>query len=386
MPARRVEPVNELGNEFGDGNGAPREAMVEVASARAAQETQAAMVVAKKFPRNETAAYNKIMQACKRKTLAESAIYAYPRGGETIEGPSIRLAEAMAQAWGNLDFGIIELEQRNGESSIMAYAWDLETNTRQTKIFTVKHTRFTRKNGNTALSDPRDIYEMTANQGARRLRACILGVIPGDVVEAATTECERTMAGNNSEPLADRVRKALAAFVELGVNQEMIEARIGKRLDAMTETELAKMRKIYRSLKDNMASVEDFFPSAAGEQSAKTAELNARMKAPQAEAAAQLAAHDFARPEAVEPDASGADAEPPSEPAAPAMTPREQFLAQLTEAREASGIPAGAPFDNAVRRWALKAGVVGKEHTAKPAQLTSLWKAISGRDGYFAGL
>lgn len=29
----------------------------------------------------------------KRKSLAESAIYSYPRGGQRVSGPSIRLAE-----------------------------------------------------------------------------------------------------------------------------------------------------------------------------------------------------------------------------------------------------------------------------------------------------
>jgi len=89
---------------------APTEAMVS----RQAQEVQAAMVIAKKFPRDTVAAWDRIMMACKRKVLAEQAVYAYPRGDTTVEGPSIRLAEAMAQSWGNIDFGIIELEQKNG--------------------------------------------------------------------------------------------------------------------------------------------------------------------------------------------------------------------------------------------------------------------------------
>ena len=54
------------------------------------------MVIAKKFPRNETLAISRIMQACERLSLAESSLYAYPRGGTTVSGPSIRLAEALA--------------------------------------------------------------------------------------------------------------------------------------------------------------------------------------------------------------------------------------------------------------------------------------------------
>ncbi|HSW49025.1 MAG TPA: hypothetical protein VLH09_02570, partial [Bryobacteraceae bacterium] len=160
----------------------------------------------------------------------------------------------------------IELEQSEGESSVMTYAWDLETNTRQTKVFTVRHVRHTRK-GQYGLDDPREIYELTANQGARRLRACILGVIPGDVVEAAINECEKTMQGGNREPLADRIRAMLVAFADMGVTQGMIEARLGHRAEAIIETELVNLKKIYRSLKDNMASREDFFEVNGGKSS-----------------------------------------------------------------------------------------------------------------------
>jgi len=64
-------------------------------------------------------------------------MYQYPRGGQRVTGPSIRLAEAIAQNFGNLSYGIQELEQRNGESVAKAFCWDLETNVRQEKVFTL---------------------------------------------------------------------------------------------------------------------------------------------------------------------------------------------------------------------------------------------------------
>ena len=157
------------------------------------QEVQAALVIAKKFPRDQVAAMDRILQACTRPSLAERALYQYARSGTDITGPSIRLAEMLAQNWGNIQFGIRELDQRNGESTVEAFAWDMETNTRQVKVFQVRHERHT-KQRSYALEDPRDIYELVANQGARRLRACILGVIPGDVVEEAQHQCDVTLA------------------------------------------------------------------------------------------------------------------------------------------------------------------------------------------------
>lgn len=274
--------IRRTGDEPVFSNGRDNGGMVEVAVSRAAQEVQAAMVVAKKFPRNQTQAHQRILEACKRYRLADAALYEYPRGKDEetgkknfVTGPSIRLAEVAAQCWGNIDFGITELEQRPGESTVMSYAWDLETNTRQAKVFTVRHERFTRR-GSHALHDPRDIYELVANQGARRLRACILGVIPGDIIDSAVAECEKTLDGKNEEPLADRIRKMVSAFAEYSVTQAMIERNLGHSADAMTELELRRMRKIYRTLRDNMASVEDYFganaPPAAGAEGTRTAD------------------------------------------------------------------------------------------------------------------
>ena len=247
-----------------------------IVTSRQAQEVQAAMVVAKKFPRDELTAIQRIKQSCKRSRLAEAALYSYPKGGTTVTGPTIRLAEMMAQNWGNLSFGVIELSQENGESQVMSYAWDLETNTRQDKVFTVKHER--KKNDFssgkkveviTRLTDPREIYEMCANQGARRLRACILGVIPGDVVDEALEECEKTLKGDNSVPLQDRLTKLLSAFDKFAVTKEMIEGNLGHNLQATSEQEFVGLRKIFNSLKDGMGNREDYFrmPQIAQEKS-----------------------------------------------------------------------------------------------------------------------
>lgn len=236
-----------------------RNTQTEMMISRQAQEVQAAMVIAKKFPRDEVESYNRIIQSCKRKSLAESAMYEYPRGGTKVTGPSIRLAEAIAQNWGNIDFGITELEQKNGESQVMAYAWDLETNSRQVKIFSVPHVRSTKK-GNVLLTDPRDIYEMVANQGARRLRSCILGIIPGDVVEAAVKECQKTLISGNDKPLIDRVRDGIRLFEEkFSVTQEMIEKYIGCKCEAFSENDMIRLNNVFRSLRDGMASREQYF-------------------------------------------------------------------------------------------------------------------------------
>lgn len=238
---------------------------VAIEADRAIAEAQGRMIIAKRFPRVEAEAYERIMEECKRHTLADEAIYSFPRGGETIEGPSIRLAEVIARNWGNMDFGIRELSRRQGESEMEAFACDLQTNTRTVQQFTVAHSRDTKSKGKVALTDDRDIYEVGANQAARRLRARILAIIPGDLVDAALEQCRRTLEGKNDIPMADRVRKMVDAFKVLSVTPKMLQQRLGHPLDDMTPDELRQLQGAYKSIRDNMTKVSDWFGVGGGD-------------------------------------------------------------------------------------------------------------------------
>jgi hypothetical protein len=262
---------NELQNMGFENKQQSNNSMMNVSESRAVAEVQAAYVIAKKFPRDENASYMRIMKSCERPFLAEQAMYAYPRGGQLVTGPSIRLAEELARSWGNIDCGVREISQENGMSVAEAYAIDLETNTRVVKTFHVPHSRDT-KQGKKRLTDSRDIYELVANQGARRLRACILGVVPGDVVDAAVTRCGKTMESSDI-PMADQIRKLVMAFDEIGVKTEHIEKRLGHKLDATIPQEIVTLRGIYKSIKDGMADRSQFFDISSVKGESARAEL-----------------------------------------------------------------------------------------------------------------
>ena len=247
----------QLSSEAQDRNNS---VMAESQSSRQIAEVQAAMVMAKRFPRDELQAIDKIKNACKRISLAEQATYSYPRGGQKVEGPSIRLAETLARYWGNIDYGMVELERGDGYTLMMAYCVDLETNTRATKVFKVDHVR-EKKGGNVKLTDPRDVYEIGANMGARRMRSCIMAVIPGDVQDLAVEEANRTLSGNNNGPIRERIEKMINAFGNFDVTKSMIETHLGYSVSAIDERTLVKLGKIYNSIKDGMGKVEDFFPT-----------------------------------------------------------------------------------------------------------------------------
>jgi hypothetical protein len=220
-------------------------------------EIQASYVISKKFPRNENQCYIKIIESCKRHSLSEQALYAYPRGGQMVTGPSIRLAETLARHWGNCKVGIEILSQTDDKTEAKAFALDLENNYLVESCFTVKHQRTTKKGVN-RLSDERDIRELIANIGSRHLRGCILRVIPGDITEAAIEQCKRTLE-TSEIPMSEQIKRLVMAFDEIGVKVEHLEARLGHNLDATIAQELVTLRSIYKSIKDGMAGREDFF-------------------------------------------------------------------------------------------------------------------------------
>lgn len=272
-----------VANPFGKSvSTASDNALANSEAERAIQEVQASMIIAKRFPRNTVEAMDRIMNACTRETLAQGALYSYPRGNQEITGPSIRLAEALAQEWGNIQFGIRELSAENGVSTVEAFAWDVQTNTRQVKTFQVPHVRYTRQ-GSKTLSDPRDVYELVANQGARRLRACILGVIPGDVTEAAVKQCELTQQ-NSVDVTPETIKKLITFFADTyGISQQLIEQRIGKRAEAINASQMLQLRKIAQSLKDGMSKPSDWFDvdDPAAQDAPKASDLTEAVKAKQ---------------------------------------------------------------------------------------------------------
>lgn len=245
---------------------------VAIESQRAIAEAQGKLVIAKRFPRDPIACYAKIMESCQRPDFANEAFFSFPRGGQKVEGPTIRFAEELARCWGNIEYGIKELSQDDGESEMQAYAWDMETNTMSVQNFTNPHMREV-KGKMVALTVQRDIYENNANMGARRLRARILSVLPSYLVEDAVKECKKTIAGKNDTPLIDRVNKMVTLFKKFGVSAAQIEKRLGRKIDTMTTDDLVDYTGIYNSLKNGMSKPSEWFTSAA-----EPSELDGKIK------------------------------------------------------------------------------------------------------------
>ncbi len=233
-----------------------------VEQSRAVAEVHGSLVLAAQRPRDVQAAIRAMQESCRITRLAERAFFRYRRGGEQITGPTVHLARELARIWGNVSYGISELERddEHGQSTMQAWAWDLETNVRPSQVFIVPHKRDT-KDGVKFLVDMRDVYENNTNHAARRLRQQIWAVLPPWFVEEAEDICAKTLRDGGGIPRAKRVANAVERYAAgPKVRLEQLEAKVGRPSGKWDDFDLAQLTVIFRSLERGEARVEDEFP------------------------------------------------------------------------------------------------------------------------------
>jgi hypothetical protein len=196
--------------------------------------------------------------------VAESCIYSLPRmeRGEQkmITGPSVRLAEICASAYGNLHIGGRVLDEEEKEIVAQGGAWDLEKNLRVT---VEARRRITNKAGR-RYSD--DMVVVTGNAAVSiALRNAILRVIPRAYVDTIY-EKVRHVAVGDAKTLGARRSEIFARLNKLGVGTDRILARLGKGgIDDVGLDELEILIGLGTAVKGGELTIEDAFapPSPA---------------------------------------------------------------------------------------------------------------------------
>jgi hypothetical protein len=244
--------------------------------ARGVAEVLAQVQVAQAIPRQIDRTIDRIRISCARYKFAEKAHYSYKRGGKTITGPSVKLIREIAAAFGNFQYGLVEVDrdEQRGFSMMMAYAWDVETNTRNSSTFMVRavHDLKPEEEGGerrkVALFDERDIYENNTNMGARRVREAIKATVPAWLVDEASELCMATMergpldADGKATPLPIRMTNAVEKFAsEFGVRKAQLEKFLEADFDEWRARDLARLMIVFQSLNIGDLRVRDVFPA-----------------------------------------------------------------------------------------------------------------------------
>jgi hypothetical protein len=233
-----------------------------VATALARNETEAQIDVARKYPRSvKRFMADAITLATLDQEIAESCIYTLPRGDKPISGPSIRLAEICASAYGNIHIGARVVGVEEKEIVAQGVTWDLEKNVRVT-IETRR--RITDKNGRRYKDD---MVTVTGNAAASiALRNSVFRVIPKAFVNKIYAQA-RAVAVGSASTLAERRATVFERLQKMGAFKERILARISKpSIEDVTIDDIETLIGLGTAIKSGDATVDETFPAPVVEK------------------------------------------------------------------------------------------------------------------------
>jgi hypothetical protein len=238
-----------------------------IEQSRAVAEVQAAVYLARQFPRDEAEATRSMENSCRQMFVAESAFYRLPRAGGAVTGPTIQLAKELARCWGHIHYGPGEMDRTADRSEMLVYAWDVQSGTRAFSTFIVPHKRDKKNAAGTTvpvdLITMQEIYENNANQAARRLREQIFGVLPSWFTERAKQLCRETLDAGDGSSLEDRRAGAIAGFGGLGITVKQLEKKLDLQALRWTGHELGQLAVIFRAITAGEISKDVEFPPDA---------------------------------------------------------------------------------------------------------------------------
>lgn len=285
-------------------------------------EIKAAMVLARQFPRNVSTAFQRLMMSVARPSFAKVAFYRFPRGKNTITGPSIGLLREAARSWGNVRQGVRLVANDSNQIHLRAFAHDLETNTysevedRFDKLIQRKD----KFSGETRWVEPdeRDLRELVSKRGAIALRGALSNVLPKDMIDEALATAIATEAkAGESDLTSDReraIKGTLLAFAKIGVTGDDLEAYLKHPMQQLTGEELADLRAVYRSITEGEMRIADVFPPRGGAAAASASAGGVDERMAQRTSARAAKTNGEAKPAAA---ANAAPTEPEREKPAP---------------------------------------------------------------------
>ena len=241
---------------------------------------------AKAYPRDVQAAIKRIedLASLDRET-AEDCFYVLRRNGATgqttIEGLSVRMAEIIAGAWGNLRVQARIIGNDGKTITAQAVCHDLETNF---AVSVEVKRRITDKNGKTYSED---LQVVTGNAAcAIAFRNAVLKVVPKAITKKAINNIKQVALGKALDVETSR-QNCIANFAKIGVTTEMLCQYLDiKSAEEIGKEQIFELRATWNAIKEGTTSVQETFVQPQEEkriaEKAKSKAQGAKERAQQA--------------------------------------------------------------------------------------------------------
>jgi hypothetical protein len=228
---------------------------------------------AKQYPRDIHKALNTISTLAAMDTeTAEDCFYALRRKSadgtvNVIEGVSVRMAEIIAGAWGNMRVQTRLIGNDGKTITAQGICHDLETNL---AVSVEVKRRITDKRGKTFSEDMQVVTGNAAS--AIAFRNAVLKVVPKAITKKVIEDVKKVALGQAIDLETSR-KNALTNFERAGVDADCIFFYLGvSGVEEIDQEKVFMLRAAWNAIKEGTASVADEFikPMKAAEEAKKT--------------------------------------------------------------------------------------------------------------------
>lgn len=235
--------------------------------------------------------------------IAQECIYALPREGKVIEGPSARFAEIVASAWGNCRAGARVVSETGEFVVSQGIFHDLERNV---AIQYEVQRRITGKSGKRYSAD---MIGVTANAACSiALRNAILKGVPKAFWTSMYEAARQTVMGD-FKTLANRRADAIKAFQAFGIGAEQVCRKLGVAgAEDLGLEHLVTLRGLLTAIREGDTTPEQAFAEEAQQQQdgkTRTEQIKERLRTPAPTEPEQAAPSSPAAPPSAEQPVSG---------------------------------------------------------------------------------
>ena len=240
----------------------------ELLTAQTRAEVDIQISTAKAYPRDITLALDTIKTlATMDESTAEECFYVLRRGNSDankIEGVSVRLAEIIATAWGNLRVQTRIIGNDGKTITAQGICHDLQTNV---AVSVEVKRRITDKQGRTYSEDMQVVTGNAAS--AIAFRNAVLKVIPGAVTKKVIDEI-RNVGQGKALTIETRLQRCISNFAKINVSEQQLLSYCGiASFKEITSDLLDDLSGTWTAIKEGTTTVQETFELAAKQASAK---------------------------------------------------------------------------------------------------------------------
>jgi len=277
------------------------------------------------------------------KALGARAYYSFPMGGKTVSGPTIQLANALANVWGDLAIQISDKELEGQELRLTVRVMDLRSGVMQERPHFYTLTAASGKFAKNTENKSRWMAMQAQSAVSKAIRTTLFNLLPDWVTSTALAAAR---ASSQVQASPERIRDAVSWWADQGVSLEQLVELVGEPPDRWSNDDLTKVRDLGKAMKDGEITKAEIF--GAGSTKPATAKK-----------AGQPTGADALGGKATEPEKKPSPTADPAVDAARA----EAMKARITDALTKLGAKAKQtldmfklPADTPVANWTLNLG------------------------------